>query len=232
MTRKRKKKVRNISKQILEILLKGPEKQKDLADKLDISRSLVKYHLDRLERMNLIKKQKTAEVGNVIIYEVSINLLAYQGIREILDIKVEGVALITGFGLLETAYQIPDKSKRLLLNNRSDIKSIHKLVCFTTPESIKIRELNEKKERLIPLTQLDVHSHEYEEYRRYNSDAFRDLEDTILNYIQNYRVFLDLTPLTKLVSFRLLQYSDTYNIPSFYIGKDIENKDSLIWFRE
>ncbi|NMC08088.1 MAG: hypothetical protein GYA24_22980 [Candidatus Lokiarchaeota archaeon] len=42
-------------------------------------------------------------------------------------------------------------------------------------------------------------------------------------------VIIDLTPLTKLLTLKLLELSHKYQIPSVYIGKSSKKKDELIW---
>ncbi|TFF87649.1 MAG: hypothetical protein EU549_04355 [Promethearchaeota archaeon] len=89
-----------------------------------------------------------------------------------------------------------------------------------------------KSEDIILSEDMEIHSHDYKLYRSYKTDAFEDLKATILAEIQEFRVILDITPLSKLYSFKLQEYSEKYNIPSFYIGKDKDDNNHLIWFRK
>jgi hypothetical protein len=185
-----------------------------------------------LIRDKLIETKTIMEVGAVKIYEISINTLSLHRIRKILNKKVEHTILITGFGKYEAAYQIPDISKELLLSERPEIGKIDRIICFTTEESLEIRKSKEKEENLTPFSQLEIHSYDYEDYRRYGTAAFDDLEKTILTNIDKNEIFLDLTPLSKLLTIKLLDYAEKYDIPSFYVGIDSEGKNFLIWVKK
>ena len=104
------RKYSTFQKSILEKILEGPIRQTTLTNEFKKDRSTIKYHVDRLMEENLIKKETIMEVGGVKINEISANLLSLHRIREILGLKVEGSALITGFGSLGTGYEIPDLS--------------------------------------------------------------------------------------------------------------------------
>jgi len=226
------KKFSATQKKILERLLEGPMKQKDLVKEFKLQRSVAKYHLDRLIKDKLIKTKTIMEVGAVKIYELSINTLSLHRIRKILNKKAEHTILITGFGKFEAAYRIPDISKELLLRERPEIGKIDRIICFTTADSLEIRKNKEEEENLTPFSQLEIHSHDYEDYRRFGTTAFDDLEKTILTTIDKNEIFLDLTPLSKLLTIKLLDYAEKYKIPSFYVGINPEGNNFLIWVKE
>jgi len=40
---------------------------------------------------------------------------------------------------------------------------------------------------------------------------------------------IDITPLSKLYSFKMLKKANKYGLLCFYVGQDEEGKDKLIW---
>lgn len=220
-----------VQKHILQILMQAPEKTTELTAKLGKNRTTVKYHIDRLLRDRLIQTRTLMQVGGAKINEISIDKLALHKIRQILGMKSEGITLLTGFGELETGYLIPDISYSLLLKELKNEK-IDKILCFITNKALEIRQRNEQQDHLLSQKLFTFYPFDYNSYRSFNTDAFKKLEEVILTELEKRNVILDLTPLSKLFSFRLLEYSDKYNIPSFYLGKTLEGKDTLIWFRK
>ena len=196
--------------------------QKDLTKAMGISGAGLLYHLNILEEEELIIKKPVITVGSVTLKEISINPSKRQMVRKILDIKTEGYTLITGFGKdssLNLSYMLPIKAGRLLEEEGYNIKRV---VAFITPESnleaatrlIKIdREINKP----------------YSLYRTHESDLMDNLESIIREEQKNMDLILDLTPLTKLLTVKLLMLSFKYDIPSFYLGLRDDDSNYLIW---
>ncbi|MHA1385383.1 MAG: hypothetical protein ACTSR3_16645 [Candidatus Helarchaeota archaeon] len=228
---KKSEKFSEIQKKILKLVLKGPIKQSELPEILNRNRTTIKYHIDRLFYDKLINKETILEVGGVKINEISINKLSLHMVRDILGIKSKGITLITGFGELGTGYKIPDISYKKVLEELKPNK-IDKIICFTTPDALKIRKKKEEKEKLIHSEKIEFHVFNYLLYRNFDTEVFNRLEEILLKELEEYNVILDLTPLSKIFSFRLLEYSDQFNIASFYLGKDSKDKHFLIWFRK
>ncbi|MHA1848176.1 MAG: winged helix-turn-helix domain-containing protein [Promethearchaeota archaeon] len=214
-------KLHHNQKKILEILLDGKQRQNELAKLLKLSGAGLLYHLDKLEELNLILKKTVQKIGNVSINEIMINPNELQHVRMLLKREKKEFTLITGFGKdsdLGVSSRIPAIIKGLL---EQEGYNITRVVAFATPDSnIK----NAKK-----LTRLDkVIVKEYQEYRDNNSDLMRNIENLIQEEQQNNDLILDLTPLSKLLTIKLLEYSFKYRIPCVYIGKKPEG-DYLIW---
>ena len=47
--------------------------------------------------------------------------------------------------------------------------------------------------------------------------------------METANIIIDLTPLSKLFSFKLLELANKYQIPCVYLGMDKEGKDKLYW---
>jgi hypothetical protein len=57
----------------------------------------------------------------------------------------------------------------------------------------------------------------------------KNLESIIQEEQKISDLILDLTPLTKLLTIKLLEFSYKYKIPSMYLGKKGDNENSLLW---
>jgi len=209
-------------KRILDLLLQKPIQQKHLAEALAISGAGLLYHLNLLENEHLIKKKTLFSVGNVSVNEISIDPNSIQRARQILGMKAGKYTLITGFGkdsTLGESHAIPAITLHLLSEMGYNIDRI---VVFITPESNV-----ESAKRLIKIDK--VISAQYEDYRNTDSDVMHQLEAIIQEEQEDHDVILDLTPLTKLLTIKLLELSTRCQIPSVYIGKSLKKKDELLW---
>ncbi|WP_371805349.1 winged helix-turn-helix domain-containing protein [Candidatus Lokiarchaeum ossiferum] len=208
---------------ILALLEKKPYQQKDLAVAIGISGAGLLYNLNKLEEADLITKKTLATVGNVSLNEIAIHPNAIQRVRSLLGISKDHYTLITGFGLdsptFGPSYEIPLKSKALL---QKEGYVISRIVAFVTPKS------NLKDAKKFETFDV-VHEYPYLEYRNDDSSIFQNLESLIQSEQKDSNVILDLTPLTKLLTIRLLEISVKYKIPSFYLGKTTGDEDFLLW---
>ena len=67
----------------------------------------------------------------------------------------------------------------------------------------------------------------YEDYRFIESEFFESIEIKVSKEMQDANIIIDLTPLSKLFSFKLLELANKYQIPCVYLGMDKEGKDKL-----
>jgi len=222
--KKYKTKISERQKLILKSLMEKSYRQNELQELLGITSPGLLYHLNILEKFNLIIKTTIQQIGNAKINEVSINTFQLQRIREILDLKIKNCTLITGFGELGTGYQLPDASSELLKKHHY---KINRIVCFTTKKAEAIRNEKVKEEKLVKIHQ--YYYYDYEEYRNLNSSFFLDLDGIILEEIKEANLLIDITPLSKLYSFEMLKKANKYGLLCFYMGQDEEGKDKLIW---
>jgi len=209
---------------ILNLLFKKEYQQKELQEALDTSAPNLHYHLNRLEEFNLIRKDTLYEVGNVKINSISLNPVARQRVRKIIRKEVQNYTLITGFGLLETGYKVPDLVFRLLNKYHYQIT---KIVCFTTQESKNKRDEFLEKENLREID--SYYKYPYEEYRYIDSDFFQSVENKISMEMEKANIILDITPLSKLYSFKMLELANKYQMDCIYLGLNKDGKDTLYW---
>ena len=115
--------------QILNLLFEREYQQKDLQEAVETSAPNLHYHLNKLEELNLVRKETLYEVGNVKINSISLNPASRQQIRQIIGKEVKYYTLITGFGELDTGYRVPDLVFNILNKYHYPITRI---VCFST----------------------------------------------------------------------------------------------------
>jgi len=209
---------------ILELLFEKEYQQKDLQEALDTTAPNLHYHLNRLEEIDLIRKKTLYEVGNVKINSISLNPAARQQARKIIGKEVTNYTLITGFGKLAKGYQVPDLVFKELKKYNYPITRV---VCFTTEESKTIRQKAGEEEALINID--DDFPYDYLEYRHIESEFFQTAEMKVSKEMENANVIIDLTPLSKLFSFRMLELANKYLIPCVYLGLNKEEKTKLYW---
>ena len=222
--KKQKSKISERQKQILKALMDKSFRQNELQELLGITSPGLLYHLNNLEKYDLIIKETIQQIGNAKINEISINTFQLQRIREILNLKIKNCTLITGFGELGTGYQLPDASSELLKKHHY---KINRIVCFTTKKAEAIRNEKLKEEKLVKIHH--YYHYDYEEYRNLNSSFFSDVDGIILEEIKEANLLIDITPLSKLYSFEMLKKANKYGLLCFYIGQDEEGNDKLIW---
>lgn len=208
--------------EILNLLLNKEYQQKELQEALDTSGSNLHYHLNRLEKLNLIRKNTLYEVGNAKINSISLNPAARQQVRKIIGKEISNYTLIIGFGLLETGYKIPDSIFRILKKYHYPIS---KIVCFTTKESKEKRDENSIIEDLKEIDEFLFF--QYEEYRYIESEFFNSVETKISEEMEDANIIIDVTLLSKLFSFKLLELSNKYQIPCAYLGMDKDGEKKL-----
>jgi DNA-binding PadR family transcriptional regulator len=222
-----------IQLEILRILLEKPYKQNELQNTLEkqlnksISAQNLSYHLGILEREQLIEKKVIAQIGNARINEIFLNNGQLQRIRHLLHIEIQNFTLVTGFGRIETGYKIPDIIVRELKKFQIFITRI---VCFTTSDARKIRDNQMNKEHLLTI---DEYHDQYDFDRDYcylDSDLYQHHLDEILRKeLKTANLVIDLTPMSKLYSFKMLELANRYQLPCFFLGKNAQQSDLLIW---
>lgn len=211
-------------KQIIELLLEKHYLQNELQDILGISASALFYQLNTLEKKNIIEKKTIFQIGNAKKNKISLNPTSLQLIRKIMDIKIEKLTLITGYGTLGTGYRLPDIAYKLLINNYF---KINRVVCFTSNDALKIRNSKIMQEKLIKID--NNYKFEYNDFRNLHSILFQDLEKILQKELSESNIIVDLTPMSKLFSFKLLELCNRFKLPCFYIGQDENNNSELIW---
>lgn len=211
-------------KDILKALMDKSYRQNELQKLMGITSPGLLYHLNNLEKFDLIIKETIQQIGSAKINEISINPFQLQRIREILDLKIKNCTLITGFGELATGYRLPDASLKLL---KKHYYKINRIVCFTTKKADAKRNEKLKEEKFVEIHQ--YYHYDYEEYRNLNSSFFSEVDGIILEEIKEANLIIDITPLSKLYSFEMLKKANKYGLLCFYIGQDEEGNDKLIW---
>ena len=219
-----KTKITDRQQEILKVIMNNPIRQNQLQELMRITSPGLLYHLNILEKYDLIVKKTIQQIGNAKINEISINPFQLQRIREILNLKTQNCTLITGFGELETGYRLPDVSLKLIENQHY---KINRIVCFTTLKAQEIRSKNEAEEKLVKIHQ--YYPYNYEDYRNLNSSFFSEIDGIILGELKEANLIIDITPLSKLYSFELLKKANKYGLLCFYTGQDGEGRDKLIW---
>jgi len=209
---------------ILTLLFKKEYQQKDLQEAMDTSAPNLHYHLNRLEELDLVRKKTLYEVGNVKINSISLNPASRQKVRKIIGKEVKNYTLITGFGSLKTGYRVPDLVYNILNKYHYPISRI---VCFSTEEARGKRLEFHETESLMNIDEYFIFS--YKEYRYIESELFQSLEIKISKEMEEANIIIDLTPLSKLFSFKLLELANKYQIPCVYLGMEKVGKDKLYW---
>jgi DNA-binding MarR family transcriptional regulator len=214
-------------KGIVRLLFNRTYLQNELAHDLGVSPPVLYYHLSQLEDMGLVEKKTIMQLGSAKKNEISLNPLAYQSVREVLGTKSQTLTLITGFGSLGTGYRIPTEATELL---HEENMPITRVVCITTPEAFERMKEFESSESLIPLDRVELV--EYKDLRNFRSDAYDFVKQIIKDEIIKSDLIIDITPLSKLYSFFLLQLAKEFEVPCFYSGEDIEGNKEIIWLSE
>ena len=209
---------------ILNLLNKNEYQQKDLQEALKTTAPNLYYHLNKLEELDLVKKKTLYEVGNVKINIISLNPASRQQVRKIIGKEVSNYVLITGFGVLKTGYRVPDLVYNILIKYHYPISRV---ICFTTPDAKEKREEFKEVENLLNID--DFFTYPYEEYRFIESEFFQSIEIKISKEMESANIIIDLTPLSKFFSFKLLELANKYQIPCIYLGMDGEGKNKLYW---
>ena len=209
---------------ILSLLFEKEYQQKDLQEALETSAPNLHYHLNKLEELDLVRKKTLYEVGNVRINSISLNPAALQQVRKIIGKEVKNFTLITGFGELETGYRVPDLVFKILNKFHYPISRI---VCFTTGKA-KVRRIEFKEvEKLMDIN--DFFLFQYQEFRYIDSEFFETVEAKISKEMEEANIIIDVTPLSKLFSFKLLELANKYQIACIYLGMDKLGDDKLYW---
>ncbi len=210
--------------QILKLLFEKEYRQKELQEALSTTAPNLHYHLKQLEKLALIKKTTLFEVGNVKINSITLNPPARQQVRKIITKEVKNLTLITGFGLYETGYRVPDLVFNILKKYHYPITRI---ICFTSQDAKEKRLKHKEEEKLMEIDQYHIYT--YNNYKYYESEFFEGIEKIISEEMQNSDVIIDVTPLSKLYSFKLLEIVNKYQIPAVYLGEDKDAKEKLYW---
>ncbi len=87
-------KISERQKEILRILIEKSYRQNELQQLMGITSPGLLYHLNILEKYDLIVKKTIQQIGSAKINEISINFSQLQRIKEILDLKNNEYALI------------------------------------------------------------------------------------------------------------------------------------------
>lgn len=83
-------------KEILKLLMEKSHRQNELQDALGISSPTLIYHLKKLEKKLLIRKELIQQIGNVKINEISVNPLYLEQIRNYIGLSRKQYTVITG----------------------------------------------------------------------------------------------------------------------------------------
>jgi len=209
---------------ILNLLFKKEYQQKDLQEALRTTAPNLYYHLNKLEELDLVKKKTLYEVGNVKINVISLNPASRQQVRKIIEKEVSNYVLITGFGELKTGYRVPDLVYNILIKYHYPISRV---ICFTTQDAREKRKEFKEEENLMDID--EFFAYPYQDYRFIESEFFQSIEIKISKEMETANIIIDLTPLSKLFSFKLLELANKYQIPCVYLGMDRESKDKLYW---
>lgn len=209
-------------KKIIQILLKSPILQKNLAIQLKIKPSTLHYHLSELKKLKLILIEEVDSFGSVVINKIRINSIFLNQFRSFFKIKSKNITLISGIGL--HGIEVPYKTLKMLENL---FYKINRLVCFVTKESLK-----SKKENLEPEKRYDIDKtimYEYSDYRNLESKFCKDIESILGIELEKADLILDATPLSKIFSLKILEIATQFRMPCVYLGLDDNNKDKLFW---
>jgi hypothetical protein len=219
--------------EILKLLFEKPYKQNELQSVLQnklkkpISAQNLSYHLGILDREQLIEKRIIAQIGNARINEILLNTGQLQYIRKLLKIEIQNFTLVTGFGRIEKGYLLPDICVSTLKKMNY---MITRVICFTTPDSRQIREKMAGSEQLIPIDQYFDHYDFDRDLNSLDSRFYQEELDQILRTeLKSANLILDLTPLSKLFSFKMLELANRYQLPCFFLGKNGSQEHAIIW---
>ena len=210
--------------QILNLLFTKEYQQKDLQAGLETSAPNLHYHLNRLEELDLVRKKTLYEVGNVKINSISLNPAARQQIRKIIGKDVSNYTLLTGFGELNTGYRVPDLIYKILTKYHY---LISRVLCFSTKIAKAKRFEYKEKENLMEIDEFLLYT--YNEYRYIESEFFQSVEMKISKEMEQANIIIDITPLSKLFSFKLLELANKYQIPCVYLGLNKLGEEKLYW---
>jgi DNA-binding MarR family transcriptional regulator len=208
---------------ILKLLFEKEHLQGDLKDKLSMTGSNLYYHLGKLEEDHLVIKKTIQQIGNAKINKISINPTARQIVRKILGYKLENFTLITGYGVLGKGYKLPDNSYKVLKELNYPI---NRILCFTSPDALEKRKENIKEDFINSMIKNKIYN--YEEYRYMDSKFYKEIEEIINKEMKNSDIIIDLTPLSKLFSFKLLKIANRFKLPCFYLGMDKDQNYKLL----
>ncbi|KKL87423.1 hypothetical protein LCGC14_1934860 [marine sediment metagenome] len=208
---------------ILNFLFEREYLQNELQRALETTAPNLHYHLNKLIEYNLILKETQQQMGNAKINKISLNPSSRQLIRKILGLKVKDYTLITGFGILGSGYKLPDLVLKILKEN---FYPISRIVCFTSKDAIKKRKEHRKQEELVKINRFIKYP--YEEYRNIASEFFQRVEGILSEEMKSSDIIIDLTPLSKLYSFRLLEIANIYCLPCVYLGINKEGNYDLL----
>jgi len=209
--------------QIIKLLFDKEYLQKDLQEELAMTAPNLHYHLSRLEKANLIKKETLHKVGNAKINQISLNPASRQQVRQILGYKTKHFTLLTGFGTLDIGYKIPDEVYRLLKKNYYPVSRI---ICFTSQDALEKRKKHQESENLLDIDK--YYEFPYDDYRNIESEFFKKVEHIISEEMKEADIIIDLTPISKLFSLKLLELANKYRLPCVYCGKDKNGKHKLL----
>ncbi|MBN1214480.1 MAG: helix-turn-helix transcriptional regulator [Candidatus Lokiarchaeota archaeon] len=209
---------------ILDLLFEKEYQQKNLQEALKTTAPNLYYHLNKLEELDLVKKNTLYEVGNVKINMISLNPASRQQVRKLIGKEVSNYVLITGFGELKTGYRVPDLVYNILIKYHYPISRV---ICFTSQDAKSKRMEFKEQENLIDIDEFFVYP--YEDYRFIESGFFQSIEIKISEEMETANILIDLTPLSKLFSFKLLELANKYQIPCVYLGMDKQGNDKLYW---
>jgi len=209
-------------KHILELLSEKEYLQNKLQEALSMTAPNLHYHLTRLEATDLIKKETLYEIGNAKTNRISLNPAARQQVRQIIGLEIKYYTLITGLGALKTGYRVPDLVLKILKKYKF---SITRIVCFSTPDAKKKREEHQLQEKLQKIDRYIIYP--YVEYRYIESEFFQKAEHFLSEEMKDANIIIDLTPLSKLFSFKLLELANKYQLPCMYLGLDKNGRDKL-----
>jgi len=209
--------------QILKLLFEKDYLQNNLQDALNTTGANLHYHLTRLKGYNLIRKETIQKIGNARVNKVSINPSARQCIRQILGFEVKDYTLVTGFGALKEGYQLPDRVFKILKEKNYPISRV---VCFSSPDAIKKREEHQKEENLMEID--DFFEFSYEDYRNVKSEFFQKVEKILSEEMKTADIIIDLTPLSKLFSLKMLELANKYSLPCIYLGITEKGDNELL----
>ncbi|MGQ4876400.1 MAG: hypothetical protein ACP6IY_20240 [Promethearchaeia archaeon] len=215
-------KISKTQKEILKLLFEKDYLQKELKKKINTSSSNLFYHVNKLENYGLINKETLNKIGNAKNILISLNPSSRQLVREILGYEVKNYTLITGFGVLKEGYKIPEKVFKLLKEKNYPISRI---VCFTSPDALT--KLNEKQKNTSSIKIDKFIKFPYEDFRNIDSEFFMKVETILSEEMRNANLIIDLTPLSKLYSFKLLELANKYQLPCIYMGINKEQKEEL-----
>ena len=90
---------------------------------------------------------------------------------------------------------------------------LSRIVCFTSPDAIEKRIEHQEEENLLKIDHFIQFP--YEDYRNLESEFFQEVENILSEEMKSADILIDLTPLSKLFSFKFLE------------GENLERKQHL-----